>query len=205
MINFKRSLAGIQRDIKKPIERHGVVLPSLGIASGLIAGGFVSETTARALGYIGYKKAAVKTGVKVVLGSLLFGTGVGIPATSPITYPAAIATFGLIPLDWIAAKWSGGVEGLAEKTAVVIRTWSMGVEKVQDEIAQLEKLTPPHNTILETRGEVHIPFENTHTKAEIELMRLRALGRTDGLSKDHAIPPAAMRAESPLDIPLSRS
>lgn len=200
MVDFKRSLADVTRIIKKPIKEEGIVLPAIGVTTGLILGGFASETMARALGYIGNKKAAVKTAVKLALGGLVLGAGIGFPGTSFLLYPAAIAIFGLIPLDWIDARWSGGIEGIAEKTAVVIRTWSMGIEKVQDEIAQLEKLATSPNTILETRGEVHFPFENTHTKAEVELRK-----RFPELIKNSQTPPEAMRAESPLDIPLSRS
>ena len=102
----------------------------------------------------------------------------------------------MIPLDWIDAKWSGGLTGLSERAAVVIRIWSMGVEKVQEEMAQLNKLRP--NVIIETGGEVHLPFENSHTRAQSELMGAP-------LSKNHAIPPAAMSAEPPLNQQLSKS
>ncbi len=196
MVDFKRSLAGIQRDIKKPVEDHGIVLPSVGIATGIFAGTFLSEMTARTLGYLKYKKAAVKSGVKVALGTLFFGAGVGFPSASFILYPAAIGTWGMIPFDWIEAKWSGGVTGFAEKAAVTIRTWSMGVEKVQKEIAAIEGLNP--NVIIETGGEFHVPFENTHTKSELEL-------RGAPLQPDHATPPEALRAESPLGMRLTKS
>lgn len=196
MVDFKRSLTGIQRGIKKPVEDHGIVLPSVGIFSGIFAGGFLSEMTARTLGYLKYKKAAVKSGVKVALGTLFFGAGVGFPGASFILYPAAIGTWGTIPLDWIEAKWSGGVESFAERAAVAIRTWSMGVEKVQAEIDRIEGLKT--NVIIETGDEFHTPYENTHTKAEIELLQAK-------LRKDHATPPEALRAEPPLGMRLTKS
>jgi len=195
-MDLKRSLDGVKITIQKPIEDHGIITPAIGVTTGLISGGFLSETMARALGYIGYKKAAVKTGVKVALGGLMIGTGLGFPVTNPILYPAAIANFGMIPLDWIDAKWSGGITGLSERAAVVIRTWSMGVEKVQEEMNQLSKLSP--NVIIETGGEVHLPYENSHTPAKSELVGAP-------LSKNHATPPAAMSAERPLDMRLTKS
>ena len=163
MVDFMRALDGVKIIIEKPIERGGLVTPALGVTTGLISGTLISETMARALGYIGYKKAAVKTATKVALGGLMLGAGLGFPVTNPILYPAAIANFGMIPLDWIDAKWSGGLTGLSERAAVVIRTWSMGVEKVQEEMAQLNKLRP--NVMIETRGEFHSPYENSHTPA----------------------------------------
>ena len=196
MVDLMRSLGDIKIIIEKPIERGGLVTPALGVTTGLISGTLVSETMARALGYIGYKKAAVKTATKVALGGLMLGAGLGFPVTNPILYPAAIANFGMIPLDWIDAKWSGGLTGLSERAAVVIRTWSMGVEKVQEEMAQLNKLRP--NVIIETSAETHLPFENSHTRAQVELIGAP-------LSKNHSIPPAAMSAEAPLDQQLSKS
>lgn len=192
MVDFKRSLANIQRDIKKPVEQHGIVLPSLGVATGIFGGDFLSEMTARTLGYLKYKKAAVKSGVKVALGTLLFGAGVGFPGLSFILYPAAIGTWGTIPFDWIEAKWAGGVTGFSERAAVALRTWSMGVEKVQKEIDRIEGLQ--HNVIIETGGEVHLPFENTHTPSAIELQRRRAKLAKDGGSPEAlARPPLGMR------------
>ncbi len=196
MVDIKRSLGDIKIVIEKPIERGGIVTPAIGVTTGLITGGLISETMARALGYIGYKKAAVKTATKAALGALMIGAGMGFPVTNPILYPAGIANFGMIPLDWIDAKWSGGITGLSERAAVVIRTWSMGVDRVQQEMAQLNKIQP--NVIIETGGEVHLPFENSHTRAKSELAGAP-------LSKNHATPPAAMSAEPPLNQQLSKS
>lgn len=196
MVDIMRSLGDVKIIIEKPIERGGVVTPALGVTAGLISGTLISETMARALGYIGTKKAAVKTATKVALGGLMLGAGLGFPVTNPILYPAAIANFGMIPLDWIDAKWSGGLTGLSERAAVVIRTWSLGVEKVQDEMNQINKLEP--NVRIETGGELHLPFENSHTRAKSELAGA-------ALSKNHATPPAAMSAEAPLNQPLRKS
>lgn len=205
MVNPKLMLQKVYSKMKKPVEEKGLFAPSLGIFLGLFTSGFLSEMTARAVGKVGYYKAGIKSLVKSIFGLLLLGAGTGFPGTNVVMYPAALACFGSIPFDWIDARWPGGVYGMAEKAAVVIRTWSYGMDEVQKEIAEIEALTPSApNTIIETRGEAHFPFENTHTKAELELMRLRALGRTDGLSKDHATPPEAMRAESPLDVTLTR-
>jgi len=176
----------------KPTEAQGLVLPSIGVFSGLASSTFVSEMAARALGKVGYVKAMVKTGVKVALGTLFFGTGVGIPGSGVIMYPAAIAAFGSIPLDWIEARFPGGVYGLAERAAVVVRRWSMGVETVQTEIESLG------NTLIETGGEFHPPLENTHTKAAQEI-------RAGPLMKDHATPPEAMTAEPPLGMRLVKA
>lgn len=192
MVNLSRTLSDIKSGVTKPIEQKGIVLPAAGVASGLIAGNFISETMARALGYIGTKKAVVKTGVKVALGGLLVGTAMGIPATSAVAYPAALGVFGLIPLDWIDAKFAGGITGLSERAAVVIRTWSIGVERVQNEIAQLEKLSA--NVIIETGGEVHFPFENTHTPAKTEILDAP-------LQMNGALP----RSEPPLGMRLSKN
>jgi len=164
--NLKETL----RNIKKPIGEHGLVLPSLGITTGLIAGGFLSEMTAKTLGKVGYVKAGVKTAVKVALGSLFFGTGIGIPTTNVLMYPAALAILGTIPLDWIAAKWPGGVEGsLAERAAVVVRKWSMGTELVKTEIANVEgAVVVSGKTVVESGKTVHV--ENSHTVGQSELV-----------------------------------
>ena len=75
---------------------------------------------------------------------------------------------------------------MAERTAVVVRTWSIGVEKVQEEIANNSELALTKN------AEVHIPYENSHTVAESEIA-------TAPLSKNHALtkaPPSMVLQKS---------
>jgi len=163
-MTFKRTL----REIEKPVQVSG------GAALGLLSGGFFSELTTRALGYTGYLKAGVASLVKLALAVLFLGTGKGYPSTNTYMWPAATSTLGSIILDWIAAYWPGGLPGLAERTAVVVRTWSTGVEKVQAEIANNSELALTKN------AEVHVPYENSHTVAEVEIAGAP-------LSKDHVV------------------
>ena len=93
MVDIKRALEGVKVTFEKPIDQGGIVTPALGVTTGLISGTLISETMARALGYIGYKKAAVKSATKVALGGLMIGAGMGFPAANPILYPPGIANF----------------------------------------------------------------------------------------------------------------
>ena len=166
--------ASIRRGIEA-IKRQKLLLGFGGAATGLVTGEFSSEFTARTLGWTGYKKAGIKTAIKGLVGALFLGAS-AIPGAAPFTMPAALSTWGSIVLDWISAKYPGGVFGFAERLAVSVRKWAMGAEKVAAELAALEKATPTLTKsnsprIIEERvgREVHSPFENTHTKAEEEI------------------------------------
>ena len=119
-----------------------VRVPVLGIGGagiGLISGELLSEFASRALGYTSYKKAGAKTAVKSLVGATFLGAS-AIPGATPFALPAAFATWGSVFMDWIAAKWTGGIGGLAERMAAAVRTWAMGAEKVSAELASLEQV-----------------------------------------------------------------
>jgi len=153
------------------IKRQKLLLGVGGAATGLTLGELSSEFTARTLGWTGYKKAGVKTGVKGLLGCLFLGAS-AIPGAAPFTMPAALSAWGSILLDWISARFPGGVYGFAERLAVTARKWAMGAEKVAAELSALEKESPTltkSNSPRIIESERHTPFENTHTRAEEEI------------------------------------
>lgn len=138
--------ASYQRVTSQPL------VSSLGAAAGLGAGEFFGELTSQLLGWMKYKKAAAKTAVKALIGILFF-------AASPMdggvfTIPAAVTSWGSTVLDWIAAQWTGGVVGWAQRLAVRLRKLTVASKIVSKEISRLEEAeipvapeTPPARTV----------------------------------------------------------
>jgi len=119
--------------IREPV--HGAT----GAFTGLALTEFAAEYTSRVAGQTSYKKAAVKSGVKLLIGGLFWGAASRFRAWSLFYKVAAFAGWGSIGLDWIAARWPGGITGLAERLAVTGRLWARGAQKVTAEMSALEK------------------------------------------------------------------
>ena len=133
-----------------------------GAGTGLVVSDLAAEYTARATGQTGYKKAGVKTLVKVAIGLLLIGISMRVGGMWVLfSKVAAYTSWGSTILDWIAARIPGGIQGIANSLAITTRKWAMGTKKVAAELERLE------NRLIE--DEFHPPLENTHTKSVQEL------------------------------------
>lgn len=135
------NLNKLKRDMTKGVREKGLIAPAFGVFTGLFGANFLSETAARATGKTGYVKAGIKSLMKVILAVLAFGTSMGMPGTAIVMYPATLGILSSIPFDWLEAKFPGGINGMAERAAVVVRTWSVGVEEVQQQIEQMSKIS----------------------------------------------------------------
>jgi len=169
------AMRAFRRGIEQ-VKRQKLLLGFGGAATGLVTGELSSEFTARTLGWTGYKKAGVKTAVKGLIGALFLGAS-AIPGAAPFTMPAALSTWGSIVLDWISARFPGGVYGFAERLAVSVRKWTMGAERVAAELAALEKASPiltktsnSPRIIEEERRDIH--HSRTPTQEHLKRSRL---------------------------------
>lgn len=115
-----------------------------GAGTGLVVSDLAAEYTARATGQTGYKKAGVKTLVKLAIGLLLTGISMRVSGSWVLfTQVAAYTSWGSTILDWIAARIPGGIEGIANSLAITTRKWAMGSQKVAAELARLEARSRP--------------------------------------------------------------
>ena len=114
------------------------VVGALSAGVGLGASELAAEFTARTTGLTGYMKAGAKTLVKIITGTLFWGLGLK---------AAAFASWGSTLLDWLFAIYPGGISGFAERLAVTVRTWTMGVERVAAEMTALERVETPKSVV----------------------------------------------------------
>jgi len=110
-----------------------------GAAFGLSVSEFISEFVARASGQTGWYKFGVKVGVKSLLALIFYGIAARVGGLWSLGFE--IATYGtvgsLIP-DLVMAWNPGGLIGLAEKAAVVVRGASRGAPEITKELAEIE-------------------------------------------------------------------
>jgi len=117
-----------------PLRYREQVVGAFTAGVGLGVSELAAEFTARTTGLTGYVKAGAKTLVKAITGTLFWGLGLK---------AAAFASWGSTLLDWLFAIYPGGIPGFAERLAVTVRTWTMGVERVAAEMAALERVEAP--------------------------------------------------------------
>lgn len=111
---------------------------ALGAGTGLVVAELPAEYAVRVTGQTGYVRAGVKTLVKVAVGAILLGISGATrsPMWSLFAKVGAFAGMGSSLLDWIAAYYPGGIQGIAGALAVTTRTWTVGATRVAAEIAR---------------------------------------------------------------------
>lgn len=115
------------------------VTQAVGAGIGITFAEFVAEFASRAIGWNGWKKLTLKTVIKVLLGVLLIIASAFVPVSAALILDmAGVGAIGSIALDVLYFAVRGGVWGLAEKAAAVVK--ARGLRSAGAAVAALKRL-----------------------------------------------------------------
>lgn len=111
----------------------------VGVGVGLSVGEFVSEFAARATGQVKWVKVGIKGLLKFLVFLIFYGVASRVAGLWSLFFEVAgYGSMGSWLADIIFQLYPGGVIGMAETTAVAVRTAMVGAEKVAEEMAREE-------------------------------------------------------------------
>jgi len=126
--------------MKLPARVKVATVATTGAVTGLALPTLAAEFTSRATGQTGWNACGVKALVKTVIGVpiyLLSGRLEG--AAAMFAEMFAYTSWGSIILDVVLAAYPGGIPGLAEDAASMVRVASAGGRRVVRELGTIEK------------------------------------------------------------------
>lgn len=121
--------------------KQKVALTSVGgVAAGLALPTLAAEFTSRATGQTGWAACGVKAGVKGLIGALLYLVSGRIGESAAMFAEVfAYTSWGSIIMDVFLAAYPGGIPGLAENWASMVRVAAVGGRRVVRELGVIEK------------------------------------------------------------------
>jgi len=110
-----------------------------GVAAGLALSTLAAEFTSKATGQTGWAACGVKAGVKGLIGAMayLVSGRVG-ESTAMFAEMFAYTSWGSIVMDVIMAAYPGGIPGLAEEMASMVRVAAVGGRRTVRELGMIE-------------------------------------------------------------------